>query len=558
MSRLLSRLGRLGQTRTLLFAVGSASCTAGVVTVSRDGQAESVVTPTAVPPAEAGSHRAGLPEYTAADVRLHDGKQARSNGKILVSYKDGVYDITSFVNSHPGGSHIMLAAGGSIEPFWDMYSQHKEEFVYELLEEMRVGNLASDGRDSSVDSTAAKSTDPYAADPARHPALLVRSEKPFNAEPPPGLLVATQRTPNEIFYVRNHLPVPVVDVESYRLEVCDARGVALGSYSLEELKQKFRSYTVDASIQCAGNRRNEMSNVKSVKGGAWDYMAISNASWTGVRLRDVLGDSGVDVGNFGNAEETNKTDLSKIAHVQFEGLDADPLTKQSYGASVPIDVVQRVPDVLLAFEMNGETLPRDHGFPLRAIVPGIVGARQVKWVGKVSLSEDESLSHWQRNDYKGFCPSVDWDTVDFTAAPAIQELPVVSAICSQVVNDDGSVTVKGYAWSGDGKGIIRVDVSGDGGNTWQVAELLPRSSECENSDSNSGRWNHRRNQIYDWTRWSAEVKGSPGSHGELVCKAVDSSYQTQPERVESIWNLRGVLNNSWHRVSFRSSVKTEP
>lgn len=489
-----------------------------------------------------GLHRKGLPEYSAKAVSEHDGKKNK-DGRILVSYRDGVYDITEFVASHPGGNHILLAAGGSIEPFWDLYSQHKEGFVYDLLEDMRVGNLAAEGRDIALSEMATVSVDdPYANEPKRHPALVVRSEKPFTAEPPSGLLVATQRTPNDLFYKRHHLPVPLLDPITYRLEIRGVDGKTVKCYSLNELKTNFPQYTVDAVVQCAGNRRNEMSAVKKVKGGSWEHGAISNASWTGVRLRDVLADAGLSLGELGVE--------SGARHVIFDGLDADPLTKKTYGASVPIDVAQRVPDVLLAFRMNGETLPRDHGFPVRAIIPGIVGARQVKWLGSVSLSATESMCHWQTNDYKSFSPSVDWDTVDFASAPAIQEVPVVSAICSHEVSDDG-IVVRGYAWSGDGKGIIRVDVSGDGGETWEAAELLPR-----NEDAASVTDTKERSRIYDWTRWTAVVKPTGNTKDVvLVCKAIDSSYQAQPENVEAIWNLRGVLNNSWHRVAFDSTGK---
>lgn len=106
---------------------------------------------------------------------------------------------------------------------------------------------------------------------------------------------------------------------------------------------------------------------------------------------------------------------------------------------------------------------------------GIVGARNVKWLGKVVASSQESSNHWQQNDYKGFSPSVDWHNVDFKSAPAIQELPIQSAITDPAphskVAAGGEINVHGYAWSGGGRGIVRVDVSADGGKTWQVASL---------------------------------------------------------------------------------------
>lgn len=101
--------------------------------------------------------------------------------------------------------------------------------------------------------------------------------------------------------------------------------------------------------------------------------------------------------------------------------------------------------------MNGVPLPKDHGYPIKVVVPGVVGARNVKWLGRIVVSEKESDSHWQQNDYKGFCPSTDWDDADFTKSPAIQELPVISAICRPFPNEvvkinDGYVLVKGNSF----------------------------------------------------------------------------------------------------------------
>lgn len=121
-------------------------------------------------------------------------------------------------------------------------------------------------------------------------------------------------------------------------------------------------------------------------------------------------------------------------------------------------------DVILAYEMNGQLLPLDHGFPLRVICPGIVGARNVKWLSRITISTAESDSHWQQNDYKGFSPSTDWHDVDFSASPPIQNMPVTSAICNPAqnqnvsINENGCITVQGYAWSGGGSQIIRVNI----------------------------------------------------------------------------------------------------
>ncbi|XP_064617297.1 sulfite oxidase-like [Liolophura sinensis] len=443
--------------------------------------------------------------------------------KIWVTYKNGVYDITDYVPKHPGGSKILLGAGGSIEPFWKMYAAHENPAMYALLEKFRIGNIVETSKPVDM-------KDPFRNDPVRHPALRPNSVKPFNAEPPGPLLVDNFITPNELFFVRNHLPVPKIDIKNYKLKLGTEGGRKEMSYSLKELKSKFPKHEVAVTIQCAGNRRIEMSEKKNVRGLSWQSTAISTAVWSGVRLSDLLKHAGIDI------------DKGDYSHIQFEGCDKDP-EGSAYGASIPIALAQgRKNDIIIAYEMNGEEIPEDHGYPLRVIIPGVVGARQVKWLGRILVSKNESDSHWQQKDYKGFNPSVDWDTVDFSKSAAVQDLPVVSTICEPepgtVLDEDSDeVVVKGYAFSGGGRGIIRVDVSADGGKTWRTAELL------DGSDQNPYR-------AWAWTLWEAVVPLPENHRGkvELISKAVDSSYNVQPDSVEGIWNLRGLLNNAWHRV----------
>uniref|UniRef100_A0A6T6CYR5 Cytochrome b5 heme-binding domain-containing protein n=1 Tax=Compsopogon caeruleus TaxID=31354 RepID=A0A6T6CYR5_9RHOD len=252
-----------------------------------------------------GQPRPGLKEFGDEEIARHRSKETR----IWVTYKHGVYDITDFVDMHPGGAErIMMAAGSSIEPFWEMYSQHAEGFVYDLLEEYRIGNR--NPKDVERASFRRKNTGgggPYENEPERHPALLVRSAKPFNAEPPLELLGENPITPNELFYVRNHLPVPVVDPDSFRLEVC-IEGRNCVQLSLEDLRTKFEKHSVTATIQCAGNRRNEMTELRPVKGGFWDVGAISTAEWSGARMSEVMKFAGLSESNVGN-----------LKHLQFEG-----------------------------------------------------------------------------------------------------------------------------------------------------------------------------------------------------------------------------------------------
>ncbi|XP_022053143.2 sulfite oxidase, mitochondrial [Acanthochromis polyacanthus] len=473
-----------------------------------------------------------LPIFSQEEVTKH---RSLEDG-IWVTYKGGVYDITEFVAMHPGGDKIMLAAGGALEPFWALYAVHNQEHVLEILSDYKVGEL---NLEDLKKQQAVKSSDPYSSDPERHPVLHINSLKPFNAEPPPEILSDSYITPSAFFFKRNHLPVPQVDPASYQLHVEGLPGGAL-TLSLEDLKTRFPKHTITATLQCAGNRRSEMNKVKLVKGLNWGIAAISNATWSGARLRDVLLAAGY------------QPDVAQWArHVQFEGLDTD-VTGTTYGASVPLNkAVSEEGDVLLAYEMNGEDIPPDHGFPVRVVVPGTVGARNVKWLGKIIVSAEESSSHWQQNDYKGFSPGTDWDTVDFKSAPAIQELPIQSAITTPadsatIDRSDGTLTVKGYAWSGGGREVVRVDVSLDGGKTWQAAQL--RSGEKGQAPEPSP----PPGRAWAWKLWEITAPLPPDAQElEIVCKAVDNSYNMQPDTVSPIWNLRGVLSNAWHRVKVK-------
>ncbi len=300
---------------------------------------------------------------------------------------------------------------------------------------------------------------------------------------------------------------------------------------MDELKQ-FKQKTIAVTLQCAGNRRGEMHAKKAVKGLEWGSGAISTAEWTGVLLSDVLKHVGFDP--------------QGVNHVQFEGLDLDP-QKAPYGGSIPVHrAIDPNRDVLLAFKMNGVDIPRDHGYPVRVIVPGVVGARNVKWLNKIVTSEKESPSFWQQYDYKGFSPSVEFGTNEvFATAPAIQELPVQSAICepkSQTVTPGDLVLVKGYAWSGGGRDIVRVDVVVNDGQQkqWVIADL--------NKDLKQ-----EPGKAWAWTPFEAEIEIPENQTQDMdVCsRAIDESYNAQVENVENIWNFRGVLSNAWSCIKLK-------
>jgi sulfite oxidase len=149
--------------------------------------------------------------------------------------------------------------------------------------------------------------------------FFIRSEKPFNAETKPSILIQSFLTPVEKFYVRNHMHVPFVNIKEYKLEIGNQKSSF--SLSYDDLKDKYQTYTITSAIQCAGNRRHAMNNEQqgSVQGTPWYVGAIGNARWTGVKLRDVL----------------QSFDLDKEGkHVQFFGLDCD--TSQRYNILIII------------------------------------------------------------------------------------------------------------------------------------------------------------------------------------------------------------------------------
>nr|XP_027195241.1 probable sulfite oxidase, mitochondrial isoform X2 [Dermatophagoides pteronyssinus] len=480
----------------------------------------------------------GLPVYSLADVAKHN--DPTTDLGVWIVYKAGVYDVTPFLTEHPGGDNILLGAGNSVEPFWKVYSQHHTQQVYEILESYRIGNLRKEDRlkpDKNAD-------DLFEFIPERDQSLLIHHDKPFNAETPGEILIQNFHTPNEKFFIRNHLSVPRVDADDYILEI---EGYGLNDtfeFNLEQLKTLFPKHTVTSVIQCGGNRRDDLNKVKQVKGIGWKLGAIGNTRWSGAKLIDVL--------HYCQA----KLDHPSIKHVQFEGLDLDA-TSAPYGASVPADkALDPNAEFILAYEMNGEPLPADHGFPVRLIAPGIVGARNVKWLSRIILSDDESTSHWQRNDYKSFPSDKTQATPEeFAHAYAIQEMPIQSAICLPKPDEQVKIVWKefdgrmqpvieasGYAWSGGGRSVIRVDLSIDNGHTWHVANL-----EQETPTKGS-------THTYSWTLWQIDLPLKneqlfQGNQIQIICRAFDSSHNTQPSKSEEIWNFRGLLNNSWHRVN---------
>lgn len=449
-----------------------------------------------------------LPEYTWEEVSKH--KTLEDSVWLVVG--KGVYDVTSFIESHPGGNKILLAAGKSADPYWNLYRIHHQDKVHQILESLRIGNLKSGEKVSEL-------KDPYTADPARDKLLVKHSEKPFNAETPSDLLTDDIITPNSKFFIRNHLPVPVIDPDTYELEVV-YEGDKCAKFSLNDLKTKFEVVEVESAIQCAGNRRYESNSIGSTRGVEWRVGAIGNAVWKGIRVLDLLS-------YFGETSPLYK-------HLQVEAFDTDP--SGPFGTSIPIEKALD-PDTILAFEMNGEPIPRDHGFPLRLIVPGYVGVRNVKWVKRITASAQESQLIWHTRDYRLFSINDELSNVQFESRLPIYEVPVQSIISSPLdgssFNKHQDVLFKGLGYSGGGKDIARVEITLDKGENWIETNLTKRKKAF--------------NRQWGWSLWEVTVPGSEIKE-EVCVRAIDTSGNTQPESLKSVWNYRGILNNSWHCI----------
>ncbi|MEM9353914.1 MAG: molybdopterin-dependent oxidoreductase [Planctomycetota bacterium] len=361
-----------------------------------------------------------------------------------------------------------------------------------------------------------------AEDAADGGGMNVHGRVPPNAEPPLGRLVDHWITPTEWFYVRSHAPTPNIDAASFRLTVDGLVDKPL-NLSLDELKSEFTAEHRAATMTCAGNRRNEHSLVKQVKGVPWGAGAIGNALWTGAPLREVLERAGVRAG---------------AKHVCFEGLDAVPRPDGviPFGASIPLEKAMApasAGEPLLAWAMNEEPLTPDHGFPLRTVVPGYIGARSVKWIGRVTVTDRPSSNHFVATAYK----TVTEDTAEaWSAESPIQTNVLNSVTCSVSVstNEAGDrryLEAVGYALPSGlpGARVTKVEVSIDGGQTWDAAGI------------------RNRGQDYCWVQWYVKARlWGRADQREVVVRATDSTGATQPEEVP--WNLKGYLFNAWHRT----------
>lgn len=305
--------------------------------------------------------------------------------------------------------------------------------------------------------------------------------------------------PNELFFVRNHSRTARLDAASWRLSVEGSGVTNPRQFTYDEIVG-LPSVTVTRFVECAGNGRSffETTYGNRAQGGQWKLGAIGVAEWTGVPLREVLDRAG----------------LRRAAKdVMPQGLDELSVRR-------PMPIAKALQDdTLLVYAMNGQTLPPDHGFPVRVLVPGWVGVANVKWVGRIEVSDQPLWSAWNTESYvligPGYAssPPAKGPVLSFQTVKSAFELPWDGQLPA------GSRLLRGRSWSGHGK-IRKVDVSLDRGISWQPARL--REPNIEQA----------------WVRWDLDWNPQPGSYS-LRARATDDQGNEQPAATP--WNDQGYL-----------------
>jgi sulfane dehydrogenase subunit SoxC len=317
-------------------------------------------------------------------------------------------------------------------------------------------------------------------------------------------------TPAGLHYLLIHYDIPPVDPGAWRLEIDGNVGAPL-TLSLDDIVSRPR-VTVPVTLECAGNGR-VLQSPRPVS-QPWLLEAVGTAEWTGAPLQQLLEDVGP---------------LEGSVEVLFTGLDrgVEGGIDQAYERSLPFAEAIR-DDVLLAYEMNGQALLPQHGFPLRLIVPGWYGMTHVKWLHRIQVLTEPFEGYQNARSYR-FSSSEDdpgeplnrMRPRSLMVPPGVPEFPVRTRHLLP-----GPTLVQGRAWSGLGA-IERVEFSSDGGTTWEDAALTPAPS------------------AFAWCGWTFAWEAEPGEH-ELCCRATDDTGASQPPKPD--WNVGGYVNNAIQRV----------
>ncbi|XAR62622.1 Nitrate reductase (NADH) [Bertholletia excelsa] len=369
--------------------------------------------------------------------------------------------------------------------------------------------------------------------------IRLTGKHPFNSEAPlTRLMNHGFITPVPLHYVRNHGPVPKAAWEEWTVEVTGLVKRPT-KFTMDELVSEFPSREFPVTLVCAGNRRKEQNMVKQTIGFNWGAAGVSTSVWRGVPLRYILKRCGIYSRGKG------------ALNVCFEGAEDLPGGGGSkYGTSIKKEfAMDPSREIILAYMQNGERLSPDHGFPVRMIIPGFIGGRMVKWLKRIIVTTQESDSYYHYKDNRVLPSHVDAELANAEAwwykpEYIINELNINSVIttpCHEEIlpinawTTQRPYTIRGYAYSGGGKKVTRVEVTMNGGETWHVCEL-----DHQEKPSKYGKY-------WCWCFWSLEVEVLDllGAK-DIAVRAWDETLNTQPEKL--IWNVMGMMNNCWFRV----------
>lgn len=354
--------------------------------------------------------------------------------------------------------------------------------------------------------------------------MVVLNDKPWNIEAKAHLL-DDKVTPNSSMFIRNNGKIPEnINIDNWKLVINGESVKQQKTYTLQELKSKFKHYTYQLTLECGGNGRSEFN--PPAKGNQWTVGAVHCASWTGIRLKDLLEDVGI------------KSDAVYIAyHSADTHLSGDP-SKEPISRGCPISKAMQE-ETLLAFQMNDKDIPLAHGYPLRLVAGGWPASVSGKWVNTISV---RNIVHdgpkMTGTAYRVPCKNVaPGEKVEDKDMCIIESMPVKSLITypksGAMIKKNKSLNIRGHAWAGELE-VSKLEYSIDFGATWQECELEKPTNRLA------------------WQHFSATIQFPKIGYYEVWAKATDSNGVAQPMVVPG-WNPKGYLNNACHRIAVKVS-----
>ncbi|KAJ2904367.1 hypothetical protein MKZ38_008152 [Zalerion maritima] len=376
---------------------------------------------------------------------------------------------------------------------------------------------------------------------------------PFNTEAPlSDLYNEGFITTKDLHYVRNHGPVPNAEEQNIYDWEFTVEGMVEKPFklSLQNLIDEFQQVTYPVTLVCAGNRRKEQNIVRKSRGFSWGPAGLSTALWTGVPLPELLRRAGVRRG---------------AKYVYFEG--DEKLPNGQYGTSEKLNwAMDANKGFLIAHKMNGEILHPDHGKPVRVVIPGQIGGRSVKWLRKIVVTDRPSDNWYHIYDNRVLPTTVtpeasdslpntwkderyaiyDLNTNSATAYPAHNEVLSLDNTQGDTYN------VRGYAYSGGGKRVTRVEITLDKGRTWKLANIKYPEDEYRNAREGEMLYGGLldmswRESCFCWCFWDLDIPMSEiASCDDIMVRAMDDSMMVQPR--DMYWSVLGMMNNPWFRI----------